>query len=99
MPGTPNSQGRAARAIRVSQVRVQPMASGKPGRMLGCFQGVRGFAGEARAAAVTGRTSALVDAVEDAAVGEVRRLSLLPAAELVVDRHHPNVPELGTVLR
>src|SRR3990167_2072723 len=109
-PDRPSSQGRTTSAtsgrttIRPSQVRVHPMASGKPGRMLGCFQGAlferkRGFAGEARAAAVTGRASALVDAVEDAAVGEMRRLRLLPAAELVVDRHHRNAPELGPVLR
>src|SRR4051812_45371037 len=75
------------------------MASGKPGRMLGCFQRERGFpARGARAAAVI-EDLALVDTVENAAVGEVRRLGLLPAAELAVDGHQGQLLELRAVLR
>src|SRR5690349_4779134 len=100
----PSSHGRMISAvsgrttIRPSHVSVQPMASGKPGRMLGCTHRVRGFGGDARPTAVIADLS-LVDAVEDAAIGEVGRLGFLPAAELPVDGHQGDILELRAVLR
>src|SRR5687768_341121 len=72
------------------------MASGKPGRMLGRTQRDLGLGVAARLATVIGL--ALVDAVEDAAVGEVGGLGLLPAAELPVDGDQRDILELRAVL-
>src|SRR5262249_2417577 len=54
---------------------------------------------EARAAAFAKSSPRRVDLVERAAVGEMRRLRLLPAAERLVDREHRKLREPARVFR
>ena len=74
------------RTIRPDRSSVKPSARPKPGMTLGCANASARAASGACMRSSPSVRSACVDLVEDAAVAEVLRLRLVPAAENVVDR-------------